>query len=145
MSLSEEVVNSLVIASLEAKKFAYAKYSNFRVGCALMTECGKVFKGCNVENVSYGLTICAERTAYVKAVSEGYSKFSAIAVSTDVKGRFVSPCGACRQFMSEFGDIQVILADNDKQTSRVTLSKLLPMSFDEDALQNGKKNAPNCQ
>ena len=71
MVLSSEDISSLIEVSLEAKNFSYSPYSKFRVGCALRTTCGKVFKGCNVENVSYGLTICAERTALVKAISEG--------------------------------------------------------------------------
>ena len=140
MKLTAEEKNLLIDSCLEAKNNAYAKYSNFRVGAALMSEDGKVFTGCNVENVSYGLTICAERTAYVKAVSEGVQKFKGIAVCTDVKGRLVSPCGACRQFMSEFNDIEIIMTNNEKERKETTLSELLPMAFDDDALKNGQQN-----
>ncbi|XP_066930788.1 probable cytidine deaminase [Clytia hemisphaerica] len=141
MTLGETDKNALIEASISAKDFAYAKYSNFRVGCALLSQCGKTITGCNVENVSFGLTICAERTAYCKAISEGITKFKAIAIATDVKnGSMVSPCGACRQFMAEFGNIDIILVNLDRDTKETTLSHLLPMSFDEDALHNGQEN-----
>lgn len=140
MKLTDEEKNLLVDACLEAKNNAYAKYSNFRVGAALLSEDGRIFKGCNVENVSYGLTICAERTAYVKAVSEGVQKFKGIAVCTDVKKKLVSPCGACRQFMSEFNDIEIVMTNNEKERKETKLSELLPMAFDDEALQNGQKN-----
>lgn len=140
MKLSAEEKSLLIDACLEAKNNAYAKYSNFRVGAALLAEDGKLYTGCNVENVSYGLTICAERTAYVKAVSEGSLKFKGIAVCTDVKGKPVSPCGACRQFMSEFNDLEIIMTNNEKELKETTLSELLPMAFDDDALRNGQNN-----
>merc|ERR1712083_758179 len=89
-------VQSLCQHSLEARKAAYAPYSRFLVGAALLSNDGKLVTGCNVENASYGLSICAERTACVKALSEGLSEFSTIAIAADLKGEFVPPCGACR-------------------------------------------------
>lgn len=138
-SLTDSERDILIDLSNSAKEKAYARYSNFRVGCALLTKCGKTITGCNVENVSYGLTICAERTAYTKAVSEGYLQFKAVAVSTDVDGTFTWPCGACRQFMSEFGDVEVISVNKDKKHEMSTLGKLLPNSFSEEALTSGQK------
>lgn len=84
------------MCSIKAKEHSHSPYSKFRVGAALLTETGEIIDGCNVENASYGLSICAERTALVKAVSMGFKKFPAIAVTADLN-QFVSPCGACRQ------------------------------------------------
>jgi cytidine deaminase len=92
---------NLIKAAIEAKKFAYNKYSKFRVGAALITPEGSIIKGANVENASYGGTICAERTAIVKAVSDGMQTFNGLAVVTDLKG-VASPCGLCRQVIREF-------------------------------------------
>ena len=105
-----------------------------------MTDCGKIFTGCNVENVSYGLTICAERTAYTKAVSEGYKKFKAVSVATDAVEKFVYPCGACRQFMSEFGDVAIYTVKKDESFEETTLGQILPKSFDDEAFQSGRIN-----
>lgn len=139
-NLNEEELDTLINTCLAAKEFSYSPYSKFRVGAALLCQDGKVVKGCNVENVSYGLAICAERTAYTKAISEGSRSFRAIAVCTDVKDQFVYPCGACRQFMSEFGDVEVILVDNDRNYKRCFLKELLPNSFDSHALTKGQQN-----
>lgn len=98
---TEQEIAKLKELVFEARSAAYAPYSNFRVGAALLTTDGLYFKGCNVENASYGAGICAERTAFVKAVSEGHKSFKAIAVVTD-KEAMCSPCGICRQFMREF-------------------------------------------
>ena len=96
----------LIQQAAEAREVAYAPYSNFLVGAALLTADGKTFTGCNVENASYGLSICAERTAICKAVSEGHQAFRAIAVAASP---LASPCGACRQFIVEFGkDLSLI-------------------------------------
>ncbi|XP_002167076.1 probable cytidine deaminase [Hydra vulgaris] len=135
--LTEKEVSNLLDSCIKAKENSYSPYSKFRVGAALYTTCGKTFTGCNVENVSYGLAICAERTAYVKAVSEGYTSFKACAVSTDVKDSFTYPCGACRQFMSEFGDVEVFLTNDDKNHTITTLKKLLPFQFSAEELKNG--------
>ena len=118
----------LVRAALEGGKNAYIPYSNYRVGAALLSASGEVFSGCNVENAGYSPTICAERTAMVKAISEGHQQFSCIAVVSRGAG---SPCGVCRQFMFEFApDMQVILADLDGQVRMVTTAaELLPHGF----------------
>jgi len=110
-----------------AAEHAYAPYSQFRVGAAVLTEDGQIYAGCNVENASYGLSVCAERTAVFKAVSKGERDFEAIAVVTE-KG--VTPCGACRQVLMEFGEnIQVIVADEAGEYRVFTLRELLPEAF----------------
>jgi len=107
---------------------AYAPYSRFKVGAALLTKSGEVFTGVNVENSSFGATICAERTAFVKAVSEGHREFEAIAV-TSSDGEAL-PCGICRQFMFEFGDDLKIITGDDEDHLRVTeIKELLPFGF----------------
>ena len=118
----------LVQVALEGSVNAYIPYSNYRVGAALLTVSGQVFTGCNVENAGYSPTICAERTAFVKAISDGHQQFAAIAVVSLGAG---SPCGVCRQFMFEFApDMKVILADLDGQVSlTTTLAELLPHGF----------------
>src|SRR5436309_14978950 len=93
---------SLVAAARKAMTRAYAPYSKFRVGAALLTSSGRIFTGCNIECSSYSLTLCAERTAIFKALSEGHRRFTAIAIATKT-GEFIPPCGACRQVMAEFG------------------------------------------
>jgi len=118
---------ALIAKAMEARKKAYAPYSNFAVGAALLAKSGRIYTGCNVENASYGLSICAERTAVFKAVSEGEREFEALAVVTD-KG--VTPCGACRQVLMEFGDdIQVIVADVTGRYRVFGLQELLPEAF----------------
>jgi len=118
-----------------AREKAYAPYSNFKVGAALRCDDGTVFSGCNVENVSYGLSVCAERTAIVKAVSEGKTKFTAIAIAGLNNGQFVPPCGACRQFLSEFSNpnkSMIVYLHQPKGNRNVVLtsvSELLPMDF----------------
>ncbi len=118
----------LVKKAKEAMANAYVKYSNFKVGAALLTKSGNIYTGCNIENASYGATICAERVAYTKAISEGEKEFEAIAVVSS--GGFQTyPCGICRQFMAEFGlDIQVVLEDGEG-TRVHTLKELLPEAF----------------
>ena len=110
------------------KENAYVPFSHFQVGAALLTEGGKVFTGVNVENSSYGGTICAERTAFVKAISEGERKFSAIAIASS--GGEALPCGICRQFMYEFcPDIEVITGKDENSLRVQPLSRLLPEGF----------------
>ncbi|MGI6732968.1 MAG: cytidine deaminase [Anaerovoracaceae bacterium] len=118
----------LYLMAKEALKNAYAPFSKFTVGAALLSETGEVFTGVNVENSSLGATICAERTAFVKAVSEGKRKFSAIAV---VSGEgAVLPCGICRQFMFEFGDdLRIITGDDADHLKVYTIKELLPEGF----------------
>jgi len=125
--MSESVSpGELVALAREARKKAYAPYSNFAVGAALLAKSGKIYTACNVENVSYGLSVCAERAAVFKAVSEGDREFEAIAVVTEDG---ISPCGACRQVLREFGeDIQVIIADETGAYRVFSLEELLPHS-----------------
>ncbi len=129
---------SLSRRALAARKFSYSPYSRFRVGAAVLTSTGKVFTGCNVENSSYGLTICAERTALFKAVSEGYKKFKAIAVASDEEG-FTPPCGACRQVIMDLaGNIEVILTTKSGQTKVMKMNDLLPHAFTKKNLDSLK-------
>lgn len=120
---------NLIAAAKDAQRRAHAPYSKFQVGAALLTKSGKIIKGCNVENASYGLTICAERVAITKAVSEGHRQFSAIAVVAPSGA--LSPCGACRQVLAEFGEMVVVCADsrNTKKVRLYLLSELLPHAF----------------
>ena len=117
----------------QARQWAYAPDSHYRVGAALLTASGKVYDGVNVENAAYPSTICAERTAVVKAVSEGERDFVAIAISSANGG---SPCGACRQVLAEFGlqTAVLLVADDGTITHRTTLHDLLPQAFGPDAL-----------
>ena len=120
----------VIEAALLVADKAYVPYSQFRVGAALLTKDGRVFQGCNIENASFGLTNCAERTAIFKAVSEGHRDFTCLAVYGDTKDP-ISPCGACRQVMVEFfkPDSKVILIAEDKSTVEMTVGELLPYSF----------------
>ncbi|KAI8072542.1 cytidine deaminase [Gongronella butleri] len=135
--ITEQQKKQLFEDALEARNRAYCPYSKFRVGAALLTEDGIYYKGCNIENASYGGAICAERTAYCKAISEGHYKYIGLAVSSDQED-FVSPCGICRQFISEFGpaSLPVYLVNKDGKVKETTLGELLPMSF---ALEQGQK------
>lgn len=119
----------LIKIAAKARENAHVPYSHFRVGAALLTEDGQVFSGANIENSSYGLTICAERTAVVKAVSEGVKNFKAIAVVTDAVEP-ASPCGACRQVLTEFApNLEVIMASPSGEVTKMKLSELLPLAF----------------
>ncbi|MGI6731088.1 MAG: cytidine deaminase [Anaerovoracaceae bacterium] len=112
----------------EALNNAYAPYSKFKVGAALLTKTGEVFTGVNVENSSYGATICAERTAFVAAVSQGYREFEAIAIASS--GGEAYPCGICRQFMYEFGDNLKIITGEDEDHLHISeMKELLPKGF----------------
>jgi cytidine deaminase len=120
----------LLHAARRARDFAVAPYSNFQVGAALRTADGEVIIGCNVENATYGLTVCAERVALFKALSEGRRNFTHIAVVTAAVAP-TPPCGACRQLLWEFGgDLGVILGNLERETGRYKLSELLPHAFD---------------
>ena len=118
----------LIAAAIEGSKNAYNPYSNYRVGAALLSADGEVYAGCNIESVSFTPTVCAERTALFKAVSEGHRKFEAVAVVTRDGG---SPCGVCRQMMFEFSPgMKVLLADLDGNLHlTTTLAELLPHGF----------------
>ena len=125
---------NLIKLATEARENAYAPYSNFKVGAALLASNGKVFTGCNVENATYGLTVCAERVALWKAVSEGEREFVAAAVVADGE-RPPTPCGACRQLLWEFsGDIEVITANLRGARQSYHLSELFPHPFDRSFL-----------
>jgi cytidine deaminase len=121
---------ALVAAARRAREHAVASFSNFKVGAALETADGAVITGCNIENATYGLTICAERVAMFKALSEGHRAFTRIAIVADTEAP-TPPCGACRQILWEFGgDLEVILANLRRETGRHRLSDLLPVPFD---------------
>ncbi len=125
----------LIKKALEAKEKAYAPYSKFRVGAAILTRTGKIYTGCNIENASYTPTICAERTAIAKAVSEGERDIVAIAVTGDSKWTY--PCGVCRQVIREFGkDAIVIIVNTEDEYKEYKLSELLPHSFGPEDLNN---------
>jgi cytidine deaminase len=126
--LSDEMREHLIMSAVEVRRWAYAPYSHYRVGAALLTTSGRTYDGVNVENASYPNTICAERVAIFKAISEGEREFEAIAVATDNGG---SPCGACRQVMAEFGmDTLVLIVDGEgKLCQETTVAALLPNAF----------------
>jgi cytidine deaminase len=122
----------LIAAARAVRLNAHAPYSNFRVGAAIETNDGRIIAGCNVENATYGLTICAERVAVVKAISDGLAplSFRRIAIVADT-AQPTPPCGACRQILWEFlGDVDVILANLTQETGRFRLGELLPAPFD---------------
>jgi cytidine deaminase len=126
--LADEMREKLIASATEARRWAYAPYSNYQVGAAVLTSSGKIYDGVNVENAAYPDTICAERVALFKAISEGERSFEAMAVVTSNGG---SPCGSCRQVLAEFGrDTLVIIADTDgKVRSQMTLGEMLPEAF----------------
>ena len=122
--------SELIAAARRAREHAHAAYSRFKVGAALETADGTIITGCNVENATYGLTICAERVAMFKAISEGHRAFRRVVVVADTVAP-TPPCGACRQILWEFGgDLEVILANLERETGRYRLSALLPLPFD---------------
>jgi cytidine deaminase len=126
--------DKLVSAALQARENAFAPYSKFKVGAALETVEGKIYTGCNVENATYGLTVCAERVALWKAISEGERKFKRIVVSSATE-RPATPCGACRQLLWEFGgDLEVILVNPQGYRESHLLSNLFPKPFDAKSL-----------
>ena len=130
---------NLVHAAQKAKLNAYAPFSKFRVGAAVLAKDGTVFSGCNIENSSYGLTICAERVAIFNAISSKVSKFTAIALVSDDHG-FTSPCGACRQVLLDFAcDIDIVMMDSKERFKILKLSALLPFAFTGKNLQRSLK------
>jgi cytidine deaminase len=126
--LTDELRTSLIQVAREARKWAYVPYSHYPVGAALLTSSGRVYDGVNVENAAYPSTICAERVAIFKAVSEGEHRFTAIAVVTSNGG---SPCGSCRQVLAEFGlETRVLIADEQGRLLRESsVAELLPEAF----------------
>lgn len=125
----------LIEAALTAREKAYVPYSHFKVGAALITEDGRLFTGCNIENASYGAANCAERTAIFKAISEGYTTINALAVVGDVEN-YTYPCGICRQVIAEFSnkDTVVIIAKSKNEYLVKTIKEILPGAFTKDDL-----------
>ncbi|MCS6806603.1 MAG: cytidine deaminase [Acidobacteriota bacterium] len=120
----------LIEAARQAREKAYAPYSRFKVGAAVLTQSGRIITGCNVESASYGLTLCAERVAIFKAISEGELSFKKIAVVTDTD-ELTPPCGACRQIIWEFcGDVPVVMSNLKRRTEREQMRRILPRAFD---------------
>ncbi len=139
-------IKELINAALKARDRAYAPYSHFKVGAALLTESGRVYAGCNIENAAYSPTNCAERTAFFKAVSEGERNFIAIAITGDREDRktpgiFSYPCGVCRQVMFEFcgEDFKIIVATDAAHYQMYTLGELAPHSFGKELQSGGDK------
>ena len=132
--LTDELRKTLIQTAVEAREWAYAPYSNYPVGAALLTASGRIYDGVNVENAAYPTTICAERVAIFKAVSEGERDFQAIAVVTENGG---SPCGSCRQVLAEFGlGITVLIADTEGNlVEEMVIKDLLPLAFTPKDLQ----------
>ena len=128
--MTELEIQKLMDCAIKARENAYSPYSHFAVGAALLCEDGTLFEGCNIENASYGLTNCAERTAIFKAVSEGHTKFKALAVVADTEGP-CAPCGACRQVMAEFKIPLIIMGNLMGNIKIVTMEEVLPFSFSE--------------
>lgn len=125
----------LIDIAMKVRKFSYAPYSKFKVGAALLTQDEKVYTGCNIENIAFSPTNCAERTAFFKAISEGYIKFSKIAIIGGYDNEYMDfcpPCGICRQVMIEFCDkksFEIILSNSNKEIKSYTLDEMMPFSF----------------
>lgn len=130
----------LIEAASQARSYAYVPYSKFKVGAALLGEDGTVYEGCNIENSSYSMTNCAERTAFFKAVSKGIKTFKALAIIGDTEGP-ISPCGACRQVIAEFceGSMPVYLTNLKGDVVETTVAELLPGAFTKEDLAYARK------
>jgi cytidine deaminase len=138
-----ELLDELVALATEARSRAYAPYSHFRVGAALRTATGKIYTGCNVENASYGLSMCAERVAVFKAVCAGDSHLEALAVVSET---MAAPCGACRQVLAEFGlGATVIMADLGEGRRITTVGDLVPLAFTPSSLPRGESEKASTQ
>ncbi len=134
MSENDAGQDVLIAAARSARELAHAPFSNFRVGAAVRAKSGRIFTGCNVENATFGLTLCAERVAIFKAISEGERGFDAVAVVADTE-TLTPPCGSCRQILWEFcGDAEVVLANLRGEIERYRMSALLPKPFDSSFL-----------
>ncbi len=125
----------LMKMAIEARQNAYAPYSHFAVGAALLAESGKIYTGCNIENASYGLTCCAERNAIFAAVGAGERRFKMLAVAAD-SPEPVAPCGACRQVIAEFGIPLVVMGNLKEATKTMTAEELLPYGFGQESMNN---------
>ena len=127
---ASDASDALIAAALAARENAFAPYSKFRVGAAIEDSGGRIHTGCNVENATYGLTVCAERVAVFKAVSEGVRKFRRVAIAADTDA-LTPPCGACRQILWEFcGDVEIVLVNPRGKTETYRLKDLFPKPFD---------------
>ena len=122
----------------KARQNAYAPYSHFAVGAALLAESGRVYTGCNIENASYGLTCCAERNAIFAAIGAGERRFKMLAVAAD-SPEPVAPCGACRQVIAEFGIPLVVMGNLKGETKTMTAEELLPYGFGQESMNNNKR------
>jgi cytidine deaminase len=128
-------VDPLLESAIRVRENAHAPYSNFKVGAAIQAEDGRIFPGCNVENATFGLTVCAERVALFRAISEGARKFTRVAIAADT-ARLTPPCGACRQLLWEFcGNAELTLVNLAGQTETLRLGDLLPRPFDDSFLR----------
>ncbi|XP_046461074.1 cytidine deaminase-like [Daphnia pulex] len=128
--LLDPAIQKIINKAKAVREKAYCPYSKFAVGAALLCDDGAIIDGCNVENVSYGLTICAERSAICKAMSEGQKVFKSIAICAEMKDTFVGPCGACRQVLAEFNvNLDVYLCKPNNEILKTSMAKLLPLSF----------------
>ncbi len=126
----------LINSAMDARTKAYAPYSKFRVGAALLGKNGQIFTGCNIENASFSATNCGERTAFYNAIVSGITEFEAIAIVSDSTD-YIAPCGVCRQVMVEFcqPDFQILMCKADGSYNQLSLSDLMPMSFDQSFLK----------
>ena len=139
--MNEATIRTLITRALAQRELAYAPYSHFQVGAALLTTDGAIYTGCNIENAAYTPTNCAERTAFFKAISEGVRDFAAIAIVGGAEGEmpsdYTAPCGVCRQVMQEFcvpDNFAIVLARNEDDSRLMTLRELLPEGFGPDNL-----------
>jgi cytidine deaminase len=124
------MTDALIAAAIQVRDNAHATFSNFKVGAAVQDDTGRIHTGCNVENATYGLTVCAERVAIFKAISEGARRFTCVAVVADTE-TLTPPCGACRQILWEFcGDVEIVLSNLAGKTETLHLATLFPRAFD---------------
>lgn len=136
LGVNQMIKDQLIEEAKKIRAYAHVPYSKFRVGAAVLAKSGKIYTGCNIENAAYSVTCCAERVAIFKAVSEGETEFKAIAVAADTE-RPVSPCGSCRQVMSEFfdGSVDIHLSNLHANTKTITMDEILPFSFSSEDLE----------
>ena len=144
---SDGIFRRLAQEALRAARFSYSPYSGFQVGAALLTEEGQIYTGCNIENAAYGPSVCAERTAIFKAVSEGHRRFRALAVTGGPNGAgAIAPCGVCRQVMKEFckPDFPILFVESEEKYELHTLGELLPYSFGAEQLTTEHESRHNA-
>lgn len=141
MTNEKEIIQDLILRAIKAREYSYSPYSNFCVGAAILAKSGKIYTGCNIESASYTPTICAERVALFKAVSEGEREFEMLALVGGPKSgekktvEIVSPCGVCRQMLYEFGKgLKIVMADSEEKYKICTIEELLPYGFGSDNL-----------